>query len=111
MNMKTLNHMIKYLSYLLVNSQTVIYKKLLLAKCRAEYSLPTFIQLKDSPALQRGRSSPENHLSYNNHTVFKSLRRIINFYSYQDNQCLLANILNTLQRKNSFKNYLFCNLI
>ena len=49
---------------------------------------------KISFAFQRASSSPGNHLNRNNRTVVKSFGRIVNFYSYQVNQCLLANTLN-----------------
>ena len=37
-------------------------------------------------------SSLKNPLNYNNHTAVKIFRRIKDFYSYQNNQCLLDNI-------------------
>ena len=37
-------------------------------------------------------SSLKNPPNHNNHTAVKIFRRIIDFYSYQNNQCLLDNI-------------------
>ena len=98
MKKNALSYMIKYLPCLLVNFQATIYKNLLLAKCS---KLTTRYIIKVRTAC----SSPENTLDHNNHTFVKSFRRIINFYSHQVNQCLLANILNRLQSGKCF-NYI-----
>ena len=100
---------------LLVNNQAAMYRNLLLTKCRAFWACIShhhlLNQFKISFALHRACSSRENTLNHNDRTVVKSFRRIMNFYSYQVSQCLLANTLNKYQRKKSFKIYLFCTLI
>ena len=100
---------------LLVNVQAAIYRNLLLTKCSAFWVCASYHhlhnQFKISFALQRACSFPENPLNHNNHTIVKSFRRIMNFYSYQVNQCLLANTLNRKESKKSFKIYSFCTLI
>ena len=83
---------------LLVSIQAAIYRNLILTKCRAFWACVSHNHLNNkfeiSFALQRACSSPENSFNHNNYTVVKRFRRIMNFYSYQVNQCLLANTLN-----------------
>ena len=97
MKMNAVSYMIKYLPCLLVNVQVAIYRNLLWQNVvYFEHADPTTIYIIKifHLHLRQLLSSPENPLNCNNHTVVKSIKRIMNVYSYQVNQCLLPNILN-----------------
>ena len=88
MKMNALSYMIKYLPYLLGNFPTVIYKE------PVWQNVDHFKNVETTTIYIIKRFTSTYLLSCKNHTIFKSLRIIMNIYSYQINQCFFTNILN-----------------
>ena len=114
MKMNALSCMNIYLPCFLVNFKATIYKILFGQNVEhLEHVEPTIIYIIKRFHLDASGacSSTRNPLNCNKHAVVKSFKRVVNFYRYQVNQCLLANILNRQQSKKSFEMYLCCSSV
>ena len=114
MKMNALSCMNIYLPCFLVNFTATIYKILFGQNVEhLEHVGPTIIYIIKRFHLDTTGvcSSTRNPLNCNKHAVVKSFKIVVNFYRYQVNQCLLANILNRQQSKKSFEMYLCCSSV